>query len=204
MDKIQQAARPRIKKEVRSFVGLTGYYRNCIPNYAAIAVPLTDLTKNRQPNIVVWGDQQEKAYQTLKRLLTSKPILRLPDMKKQFVLRTDASDVGIGAMLLQEFEGELFPVSFASRKLSSAERAYSAMERECLAIVWGIKKFLTYIHGTHFIIQTDHKPLTFLNESKFANSRIMRWTLFLQNHRFTVESIKGSQNVGADYLSRLV
>ena len=106
------------------------------------------------------SDKQKKPYQRLKRLLTSKTILCLPDMKKQFVLRTYASDVGIGAMLLPEVEGELFTVSFANRKLFSAERAYPAMIRECLAIVLGIK--------------TDYKPLTFLNESKFSNSRIIR------------------------------
>ena len=85
-----------------------------------------------------------------------------------------ASDVKIGAMLLQNFEGELFQGSFAIRKLSSSERAYLEMERECLAILWGTKMSLIYIYGTYFIIQTDHKPLTFLNESKITKTRIMR------------------------------
>ena len=107
-------------------------------------------------------------------------------------------------MLLQEDSDHLFPVSYASKKLLPRERAYSSMEKECLAIVWGIKKFMNYLYGTRFVIQTDHRPLTFLNSSKFENSRIMRWVLFLQNFDFKIEAIKGSENVGADFMSRVV
>ena len=202
--KIRDAPRPETKTQVRSFLGLTGYYRNFIPNYAAIAVPLTDLTKKGQPNKVVWDEAQERAYQSLKKVLTSKPILQLPSMNKQFILRTDASDCGIGAVLLQENDGEVFPVSYASKKLSESEKRYSAMERECLAIVWGIKKFMLYLYGKEFILQTDHQPLVYIDKAKFANDRIMRWAMILQNYRFRVVSIKGSDNVGADYLSRVV
>ena len=202
--KIRDAARPETKTQVRSFLGLTGYYRDFIPNYAAIAVPLTDLTKKGQPNKVMWGDSQEKAYMSLKKTLTSKPILKLPTMDKPFILRTDASDTGIGAVLLQEHDGKVFPVSYASKKLSDSERRYSVMERECLAIVWGIKRFMLYLYGKEFILQTDHQPLVYIDRTKFANDRIMRWAMFLQNYRFRIMSIKGSDNVGADYLSRVV
>ena len=78
------------------------------------------------------------------------------------------------------------------------------MERECLAIVWGIKRFMLYLYGKEFILQTDHQPLVYIDRSKFANDRIMRWAMFLQNYRFRIMSIKGSDNVGADYLSRVV
>ena len=203
VSKIREALRPRTKTQVCSFLGLTGYYRDYIPNYAASAVPLTDLTKNGQPTQVNWGDAQEKAFTTLKHLLTSQPILKLPDMEKLFILRTDASDVGIGAVLLQETDEQLFPVVYASKKLLDRERRYSTIERECLAIVWAIQKFANYLYGKDFIIQTDHQPLVFLNEAKFVNGRIMRWTLFLQSYRFRMESIKGTDNVGADSLSRL-
>ena len=200
--KISEATRPRSKKEVRSFLGLTGYYRNFIPNYAAIAIPLTDLTKKGQPNTVVWDDSCEKAFSTLKTMLTNKPILWLADMKRPFILRTDASNIGLGAMLLQEREGEVHPVAYASKKLSETERKYATIEKECLAIVWGIKKFTNYLYGREFVIQTDHKPLTYLNNKKFINDKIMRWALFLQGWRFTIMSIKGKDNVGADFLSR--
>ena len=203
IQKIKDAPRPCSKKEVRSFLGLVGYYRDFIPNFAAIAVPLTDLTRKGCPNKLLWGDAQEKAYMTLKNLLCKEPILRLPDVQKPYILRTDASNNGVGAILLQEHEGAVFPVCYASKKLLPRERKYSTMEKECLAIVWGIKKFITYLYGTDFILQTDHQPLTYLKTAKFINSRIMRWTMFLQNFRFQVESIKGSENFGADYLSRV-
>ncbi|KAK7092911.1 hypothetical protein V1264_008587 [Littorina saxatilis] len=106
-------------------------------------------------------------------------------------------------MLMQEHGGKPFPVSYASKKLSGAEKNYSTMEKECLAIVWGIKKFELYLQGVKFVLQTDHKPLTYLNSAKFVNNRIMRWVMYLQNFDMRVESIKGSDNVGADFLSRV-
>ena len=156
--KIRTAPRPTTKKHFRSFMGLAGYYRDFIPNFAAVAAPLSDLTRKGQPSKVEWGDAQEKAYQTIKILLTSDPILRLPDPVKTFVLRTDASDYGIGAVLMQEHEGKLFPICHASKKLSYAELNYSTTEREYLAVVWGIKRFHTYLYGVRFVLQTDHEP----------------------------------------------
>ena len=96
----------------------------------------TDLTKKKRPNAVKWGEMQEKAFTTLKRLLVAEPVLRLPDMSKPFVLRMDASDVGIRAVLLQQHEGKLFPVAYTSKKLLPRERKYSILEKECLAVVW--------------------------------------------------------------------
>ena len=203
VSKITKATRPTTKKQVRSFLGLTGFYRDYIPNYAAKAVPLTDLTKKKQPNIVQWGEPQEKAFVTLKNHLTSKPILHLPNLKKPFCLRTDASDTGLGAVLLQEHDGTHFPICYASKKLSKSEKNYAAIEKECLAIVWGVKKFHLYLCGTRFQLQTDHQPLSYLDKAKFANARIMRWAMFLQNYDIIVHAIKGSENVGADYLSRM-
>ena len=125
-------------------------------------------------------------------------------MTKPFILQTDASSDGIGAILLQEEEQVKHPVAFASKKLLPRERNYSTIEREALAIVWGIQKFQNYLLGTHFFLETDHHPLQYLDKAKYQNSRIMRWTLLLQPYRFTVRAIKGSENVGADFLSRYV
>ncbi|GFO27554.1 Zinc finger protein [Plakobranchus ocellatus] len=158
---------------------------------------------NGQPNIVNWDDSQERAYNSLKVAVTSKPVLQFPDVNKRFVLRTDASDRGLGAALMQENEGTLFPVVYASKKLIDRERKYSVTEREALAIVWGVKKFSLYLYGTVFILQTDHGTLQFLNAAKFDSPRIMRWALALQVYNFDVQYIKGSENVGADYLSRI-
>ena len=127
VEKIKNAPRPGTKKQVRSFVGLAGYYRDFIPNFAAIAAPLSDLTRKGQPSRVEWGQAQEKAYQTIKSHLTNEPILRLPDPVKTYYLQTDASNTGIGAVLMQKHDEKLFPVCYASKKLSSAERNYSTI-----------------------------------------------------------------------------
>ena len=105
--------------------------------------------------------------------------------------------------MLQDHDGKLSPVSFASRKLTSRELKYSTIERECLAIVWAIRKFLVFLYGKEFTLQIDHLPLVYLNRAKILNDRIMRWAMFLQNYGMKIESIKGSENVGADYLSRV-
>ena len=111
-------------------MSLAGYYRDFIPNFVKIAAPLSDVIRKGQPQKVEWGEAQEKAYQTIKSYLTSEPILRLPDPDKTYFLRTDASNIGIDAVLMQRQDEKLFPVCYASRKLSSAERNYSTIERE--------------------------------------------------------------------------
>ncbi|PIK62997.1 hypothetical protein BSL78_00004 [Apostichopus japonicus] len=153
-------------------MGLVGYYSRFIPNCAAIARPLTDLTKGGKPNVVEWGPAQEAAFSTLKKRLAVEPILRLPDPDRPYILRTDASDVGVGA------------------------------ERECLALVWAVHKFYIYLYGKEFLLETDHHPLVYINKTKVSNSRVMRWALALQPYRFVIKAIKGADNVGADFLSR--
>ncbi|KAJ8019153.1 hypothetical protein HOLleu_42443 [Holothuria leucospilota] len=202
VNEILEASIPKTKKEVRSFLGLVGYYRKFIPHFAAIAVPLTDLTKSKYPNKVRLEEPQERAFQTLKCRIATSPILHLPDIDKVFILQTDASDVGLGAVLLQEFDGTKFPIHYASKKLLPREVAYSVVERECLALVWAVTKFHVYLYGRQFILETDHYPLTYLSQAKLKNSRIMRWALCLQQYRYTIRAIKGSDNCGADFLSR--
>lgn len=197
------APRPVTKKQVRSFLGLLGFYRKFIPNFASVALPLTDLTKKGQPNTVVWEDIHEKSFQTLKHALIKFPILKLPDVTQQFILMTDAADKGIGAVLMQVEDGIKLPVAYASRKLKTSEIAYSTIEKECLAIVWAIQKYQKYLYGTEFILETDHQPLMYLNKGKIANARLMRWALLLQPYRFRIVPIKGKDNVVADYLSRI-
>jgi len=96
----------------------------------------------------------------------------------------------------------IFPVAYLSKKLSKAERNYSVVERECLAVVWAVSKLYSYLYGRAFVLQTDHRPLTFLDKAKMTNARVMRWALSLQPFRYRVQSSKGIENVGADYLSR--
>jgi hypothetical protein len=205
-DKIQsivEATRPTTKRQVRSFLGLVGFYRKFIPNFSTIAAPLTDLTKKNKPNSnILWESAHDIAFQTLKDRLTKYPILRIPNFKDQFILRTDASDQGIAGVLLQESDDGKFPVAYASRKLLDREKSFSVIEKECLGIVWGIEKFHRYLFGVEFVLETDHKPLVYLQTAKTLNPRLMRWALKLQPYRFRVESIRGRDNIGADYLSR--
>ncbi|XP_063590436.1 uncharacterized protein LOC134767369 [Penaeus indicus] len=192
---------PTSKKQVRSFLGLSGYYRRYIENYASIAAPLTELVKKSAPSKVTWREEHQRAFDRLKYALT-KPILKLPDINNPFILRTDASEVGLGAVLLQEDADEKLPVAYASRKLSNTEQKYSVIERECLAVVWATKKFYKFLYGREFYLETDHQPLVYLDTAKSLNGRLMRWALALQEYRMIIRYIRGSENVGADFLSR--
>ena len=104
-------------------------------------------------------------------------------------------------MLLQEHDGEKWPTVFGSRKLSTAEQKYCVVERECLAIVWAMRKFYQFLYGREFILETDHQPLTYLKSAKIINGRLMRWTLYLQEFKISIRYLKGSENVGADNLN---
>lgn len=167
-----------------------------------MSFPLTELTKKGQPNIVNWQSEHQIAFQKIINALSKKPILHMPDFDKTFIVQVDASDVGIGATLLQQYGEEYFPISYASRKLLPRERRYAVIEKECLAVVYAVKKFNEFLYGREFVLQTDHQPLVCLNHSRVANDRIMRWSLMLQPYSMRIEAIKGSENVIADYLSR--
>ena len=141
-DKIQvipDAPRPSTKRQIKSFLGLAVFYRRFIPNFSPIASPLTNLTKKNKPNSIKdWQDHHERAFQTLKNRLPFNPFLRLPVFQegKPFVLRTDASDIGLGAVLLQEFEGEgRLPIAYVSKRLLPRERNYSVIEKDCLGLI---------------------------------------------------------------------
>ncbi|XP_076439384.1 uncharacterized protein LOC143278408 [Babylonia areolata] len=192
MEKIHNAPRPQTKRQLRGFLGLVGYYRRFVPQFAEIALPLTDRTKGKEPAHVKWDESCERAFLQLKQVLCSRPVCLLPDLSKPFVLRTDASAVGLGALLLQDHGMGPQPVACASKKLNAAERNYPTIERECLALVWGIQKFEPYLYGKPFVVQTDHAPLQYLDRART-----------LQPFSFTVQAIPGRENVGADYLSRL-
>lgn len=139
-----------------------------------LAEPLINLAKKNGLNLVVWREREQRSFETLKAKLTNKPILRLPDLTKDFVSRTDASGVGIGAVLMQYHDGELWPISYSSRKLKREEKNYSTMERELLAVVEGVRKYYHFLYGRKFTLQTDHMPLHYLKSAKISNARILR------------------------------
>ena len=148
------------------------------------------------------GRQAGSSFHEGEGSLIKKIILKLPDLDKEFILQTDASDVGIGACLLQQHEGDKHPVLYASKKLLGRVRNYPVGEREALTIVWAVQKMHRFLYGQHFILETDHRPLQYLNSAHSKSARLMRWSLAQQPYHFTIRYIRGEDNFCADYLSR--
>uniref|UniRef100_A0A9J7WVK0 ribonuclease H n=1 Tax=Cyprinus carpio carpio TaxID=630221 RepID=A0A9J7WVK0_CYPCA len=197
------APRPTTKTQVRAFLGLVGYYRCFIPNFSSLASPLTDLTRKGQPEKVPWNPETESAFHRVKAALTSEPVLRAPDFNRPFLVQTDASDTGLGAVLSQVIDSEEHPVIYISRKLTSAERRYAAVEKEALAIKWAVLELHYYLLGRQFTLITDHAPLQWMARAKDTNARVTRWFFALQDFHFTVQHRAGTANANADGLSRI-
>ncbi len=194
--------RPKTKKEVRQFLGLAGYYRRFVPNYSDLTSPLTDLTKKEAPDPVQWTELCQQAFTQVKAALCGGLFLHSPDFSLPFLLQTDASDRGLGAVLAQEIEGEERPVLYISRKLSKRETMYSTIEKECLAIRWAVLTLRYYLLGREFTLCSDHAPLQWLHRMNDTNARITRWHLALQPFKFKVIHRPGVQMAVADFLSR--
>ena len=202
---VQTFPTPQTKQQVRAFLGLTGYYRKFVPHFSTLAAPLTDLIKKNAPNCVQWTESCEVAFQQLKDHLCSEPVLTSPDFARPFILQTDASDRGVGAVLSQVGgEGDEHPIAYFSRKLLPREEKYSTIEKECLAIKLGIQAFHVYLAGRPFIVQTDHRSLQWMDQNKHMNSRLTRWSLALQPYSFKVDHRPGRANGNADALSRML
>ncbi|KAH8323019.1 hypothetical protein KR059_009923 [Drosophila kikkawai] len=179
---------------------MASWYRRFIPNFTEQAVALQELTRKGQK--FEWNQNHQNSFEQLKESLMRAPVLACPDFTKRFKLQTDASDFGVGAVLTQDTEDGEHVISFASRKLSKVERKYSATEKECLAIHWGIEKYKKYLEGYPFTVVTDHMALKWLNSIKSPSGRIARWALGLQPYQFDIQYRKGKLNVVADTLSR--
>ena len=203
LEAISNSSRPHTKKQVRSFLGLVGWYRRFIPDFATIAAPLTDLTTKSAKNPVEWTKDCDQAFTTLKTRLCSSPVLQSPDFTKRFLVQVDASAVGLGAVLAQGEPGEERPVLYLSRKLLPRETRYSTIEKECLAMKWALDSLRYYLLGREFDLDTDHRALTWFQSMKDRNARVTRWYLALQPFRFHIRHKAGKQNITADYLSRL-
>ena len=184
---------PKTKTHDRAFLGLTGYYRKFIPQYATLVAPLADITWKAAPVSVVCTPACEEAFGKLKEALCSSPVQASPQLDKEFTLQTDASERGVGAVLSQVGDDRLdHPVAYFSRKLLPWEERYPTIEKECLAIKLGVQAFHVCLMGRPFLIQTDHRSLEWLNRLKDTNAGITRWSLSLQ----------GQSNSIADALSR--
>ena len=160
---------------------MSGYYHKFIPDYSAVAAPLTDLTRRSAPKVVKRTEQCDKAFKKLKEILCTEPVLKSPDFRRPFILKTDASNWGVGAVLSQmDSKGTEHPVGYYSRKLLPREKSYSTIEKECLAIKLGIQAFRVYLQGNPFEIQTDHRVLVWLDRLKESNTCLTQWSLALQ------------------------
>ncbi|KAI2645215.1 Retrovirus-related Pol polyprotein from transposon 17.6 [Labeo rohita] len=185
VEAIHNAPKPQTKTQVRAFLGLAGYYCCFIPNFSSLAAPLTDLTRKGQPEKVCWTATAEEAFVRIKTALTSSPVLRAPDFSCPFLLQTDASDTGLGAVLSQIQEG-------------SCPRP-----REALAVKWAVLERRYYLLGRKFTLVTDHAPLQWMARAKDTNTRVTRWFLALQDFHFEVRHRAGASHANADGLSRI-
>ena len=189
---------PKSTKDIKAFLGISGYYRRFIESYAKIAAPLTKLLKKGEE--FKWTQAQEDSFNLLKSKLTQGPILSYPDFNKEFQLTTDASGTGIGAILSQDDK----VISYASRTLNKAEIKYSTIEKECLAIVWAVRYFRPYLYGRKFKVLSDHKPLQYIFNIKDPGSRLVRWRLKLMEYDFDISYKPGKSIPHVDALSRIV
>ncbi|KAG6465364.1 hypothetical protein O3G_MSEX015105 [Manduca sexta] len=199
---IEKLPMPKTATEIKRFLGLLGYYRKFIPDFARITKPMTQCLK-KGSKITPGNIDYIKCFEKCKTLLTNDPILQYPDFEKEFILTTDASNFAIGAVLSQGPIGNDRPIAYASRTLNSSEINYSTIEKELLAIVWGTKYFRPYLFGRKFKVLTDHKPLQWVMNVKEPNSRLTRWRLKLSEYNFTPIYKQGKFNTNADALSRI-
>ena len=200
---ITKWARPTTKTKVRGFLGTTGYYRRFIKDYAKVANPLTELTKKEVPEDIkdIWGEKEEEAFTKLKAALTSETILFHPDFDRHFYVITDASKLGLGAVLAQiDKDGNERVVEYISRALQQAEKAWNTTELEALGVLWACETFRPYVYGRKFTVVTDHVALKWLM-ARQTPGRLQRWGLRLQEYDFEVVHRAGKLNV-ADGPSR--
>lgn len=204
---------PTCLKELRSFLGFSGYYRRFIENYAQIAKPLNDLLvgvstnkSSRKTKVpFIWGPEQQKAFTTLIEKLTSPPVLAFADYSKPFILNVDASSGGLGAVLYQVGQdGKEHVVSYASRGLRANEKHYPAHKLEFLALKWAVcDKFHDYLYGNSVEVRTDNNPLTYAFSSAKLDATSHRWLASLSTYDIKMKYRSGKENIDADTLSRI-
>ena len=192
---------PEKKKDVRSFLGLAGFYRNFIPNFSDIARPLNNLTSDNVK--FVWDDTCEQAFAKLKELLSSYPVLAFPRLGEPFVVDVDASDIAFGGILMQYgIDGLLHPVGYFSDSVKASQKGWAPTTKEAFALVLAVRHWYVYLSGTKFVLNSDHNPLVYLRSQKDPRGKFSRWILELEEFDYTVKYVRGTENVKADALSR--
>ena len=200
VEAVRRFSQPKSQKNIKQFLGLAGYYRRFIPDFSTIAKPSTFLLKKNVP--FRWTESQSEAFNQLKNILSSQPLLQYPDFTRPFIVSTDASNYGLGGVLSQDFDGKILPIAYTSRTLNESETNYSTTQKEMLAILFSVETFRPYLYGRKFTLETDHQPLTWLYSFNKPNSKIVRWRLRLNEYDFRVVYKKGISNLNADALSR--
>lgn len=196
IDAIREWPTPTTVTQIRSFLGLAGFYRRFVRDFSPIAAPLHELTTKDTP--FIWGDAQEVAFCTLKDKLTHAPVLQLPDFTKIFELECDASGIGLGAVLLQEGK----PVAYFSEKLSGPSLRYSTYDKELYALVRTLQTWQHYLWHREFIIHSDHEALKHIRTQTNLNRRHAKWVEFIESFSYIIKHKSGKENVIADALSR--
>ena len=201
MEAISKLPPPINVAEVRSFLGLVGYYRRFVKKFSDKAAPLNALLRKEQA--WKWTADCQNAFETLKGEIAARSVSAYPDFSKPFRLYTDASNIGLGTILAQKQQGKEKIICCASRTLNNAESNYSTTNKECLAVVWGVQVFRPFLVATHFEILTDHYALQWLRSMKSTSAILHRWAAALEDYRFTILHRPGKLQGHVDALSRL-
>ena len=200
IEAVKNFPRPKNPKNIKQFLGLAGYYRRFIKNFATRAKPLTNLLKKEVT--FKWGSEEEESFKDLRQALCESPILQYPDYEQPFTITTDASGYAVGALLSQKKDGIDLPIAFFSHVLNSAECNYSTTEKECLAVLYAVHQFRPYVYGKQFVLVSDHEPLRWIDSVKDPGQRLIRWRLKLRDYEYTFKYKPGKLNTNADALSR--
>ena len=198
---IKEWPKPINTEEVQRFLGLCTYYRRFVKDFSKIASPLYKLT---QKNVEFrWNSECEAAFSLLKTELVNAPVLKYPDFTKPFILDTDASEMGIGAVLSKNIDGREYVVAYGSRALLKSEKNYCVTRKELLALVYFIKYFKHFLYGNEFVVRTDHKALKWLYNFKEPEGQLARWLTSLAEYTFEIVHREGRKHSDADALSRI-
>lgn len=199
----QQWPKPQTGKDIERFLGVVNYFRSHIPRASTLTGPLDALRKT--PDLSkVWNTCHDMAFKTLKRVLRHVPVLYQPDFRRPFLVATDASNAGIGAILYQlDDNGNKRHISFMARSLKPAEKNYGITKKELLAVIFALNRFHIYLWGNKFRLYTDHKALVYLHTQKELNPMLVKWLDRILDYNFEIIHLRGIDNTLPDHLSRL-